>query len=271
MTVVKVSRQRMAVGVVLALAAAAVLFWGLAGVYSLAEEYGDFEDSLAHRVRDVVLGGLLLALPTWGLLHAALRVSRLRIRSVVAFAGVLALTSVSIAVTGTLGVPMHEAGERRAAAACTPDRVTVFVQLGLPYTVSAPAGQSDGSCMDTFMVPGTKAQVDARIDARLMALGWTRVPNSPSTSSQSRQYRRGTLRLTMWDEQQGLEQVGYVMVPMVLDTIDATASESPATGGAPALETGGNMPPPTRVTPTSVTTGDQPPNHGTLHTPNQRS
>jgi hypothetical protein len=130
----------------------------------------------------------------------------------VALGVIVLLATVVMAAAGQLGIRQHDQGQARASAACTPARVASFVELGLPCTISAPMGERDGACTDTFVVPGTALQVEARIDARLHALGWIRA--NPDAGP-ARHYRREGLRLTVRDEGD-IGNSGNMMITMVI-------------------------------------------------------
>jgi hypothetical protein len=198
----------------LVLAAGIVLWWGIGLAYALTAEYGSAVSgaSVGSGLRDAALGGVLTGLLAWALLRAAMRLIGRRV-PIVALTVILPLTILGVAAAGLLGTRHYDQGQARARAACIPTRVAAFVELGLPYTIAAPMGNRDGTCSDTFVVPGTAIQVDARIDSRLHALGWARAIPDPGPA---RHYRRGDLRLTVRDEGD-IGGSGYRMVNMTID------------------------------------------------------
>jgi len=202
----------------LVLAAGAVLWLGIGLAYALAAEYGSAAsgDSVGSGLRNAVLGGLLIGLLTWALVWPAIHLIARRPlagRHPAVTLGVIVLVAiVGVAVAGWIGTRDFGQGQARERTACTATRVAAFVELGLPYTISAPMGNRDGTCADTFVVPGTPTQVDARIDARLRALGWARATPDPGVA---RHYRRGDPRLTARDDG-AIADSGYIMVTMTI-------------------------------------------------------
>jgi hypothetical protein len=186
----------------LMLVAGGVLCWGVRLVYGLAAEYGrDVSgDSVGSGLGQAVIGGLLIGLLAWVPLRSAIRLIGRRLpvaAGALTAAAVVLVAVVGVAVAGNLGTRHHDQGEARARTACTATRVAAFVELSLPYTISSPTGGTGGECSDTFVVPGTTAAVDTRVDDRLNVLGWTRISPDPGPAQH---YRRGDLHLTVRDE-----------------------------------------------------------------------
>ncbi|HEY6796608.1 MAG TPA: hypothetical protein VI248_18190 [Kineosporiaceae bacterium] len=206
--------QRDLAAAALVLTAGIVLYGGLGFAYGVAEEYGSDVSgaSIGPRLVSVVLGGGLVGVLAWPLLWAAMRLIGRRVAGPVVLGVIVSFAIVGVAVAGLIGVWRHDQGEARARVACIPTRVAAFDELHLPYTIAAPMGNRGGTCSDTFVVPGTVVQVDARIDARLQALGWARVDPG---SGPVRHYRRGDLRLSVRDEGD-IGGTGNVMVSMVI-------------------------------------------------------
>jgi hypothetical protein len=191
----------------------ALVCTGLIG-YSLSLEYGFLAGSAAF----LAVVAAAIGVVAGAVLVIAVRLLRHALRSRSAASGVVVGSAVVVAVAamlggGAIGYHRHQDEERRAAHACTAPRIAAFVEMKLPYTVGSPQGQHDGTCQDVFMVPGTPAQVDARIDATLLKLGWV-----PAKTGPDRVYRRGDMELRVMDAQPvsgtSTADPGWVPVPM---------------------------------------------------------